>query len=275
MKKFMLFLCMFISINNVFAARRLVNNIVARVNGANILRSDLQKPRIHKNGQPFTLDEAITEELLLQKSSERRLLPTELEVEKQIVSLKIHNNLADLSDKEFDEQLKSEGFTVKEYKNQLARMLAVEKLKHAEFSERVVVTSQEVEDYCKNNPEWAQEEYKLKFCEVDGKYVDEKGELKNSDKLKWEELGWVKKTDLSEHLSFVSNMKKDETSNPVKVSDSYHVVKVEDKKEEHLKTLDERYLSVESMLQNRKKEKFEVEFEKELKDKAMVVFLEG
>ena len=121
-----------------------LDKIVVRVNGANILSSDLKKKRISKNAQPFTLDEAILDELLLQKAKERSLLPTETEIEKQIVSLKINNGLGDLPDKQFEEELKKEGFSLSDYKNEVARMFAVERFKHAEFSEKVVVTSQEV-----------------------------------------------------------------------------------------------------------------------------------
>ena len=65
---------------------KLVDKIVSRVNGVNVLRSDLKKIRISKNGRPFTLQEAMIDELLFQKSIQRKMLPTELDVEKQIVS---------------------------------------------------------------------------------------------------------------------------------------------------------------------------------------------
>ena len=47
-----------------------------------------------------------------------------------------------------------------------------------------------------------------------------------------------------------------------------------DEKEEHLKTLDESYAKIERVLQEQKKEKFEKEFEKELHEKATIVFLD-
>ena len=263
-----------VNAGDFFSSRRVVDKIVARVNGANILKSDLIKPRISKSGGGYTLEEMVTEELFCQKSAERKLLPTELGVERQIVSLKIHNNLTDLSDKQFEEELKSEGFSLKEYKSQLGRMLASEKLRRAEFSERIVVTSQDVEDYYKKHPAWGQEEYLLKMCELPKDAVGDAGKLIKKDNLKWDDLGWVAKVDLSSSLSFVSNLKKGETSEPIKIDSGFQLIKIEDKKEERLKNLDERYIEIERMLQNQKQEKFEKEFESELREKASIVYLD-
>src|ERR1700689_1574659 len=54
----------------------LIDKILVRVNiegfkGVNILQSDLEKPRIEKEGGTYTLDEAIMEELMLQKATEK------------------------------------------------------------------------------------------------------------------------------------------------------------------------------------------------------------
>jgi parvulin-like peptidyl-prolyl isomerase len=218
--KKVIFLFVFIFFGQLAAKVKLLDKIVVRVNGANILSSDLKKKRITKNGEPFTLNEAILDELLFQKAAERKLLPTDIEVEKQIVSLKINNGLGDLTDTQFEEELQKEGFGVAEYKTQVAKMFAVERFKHAEFSERVVVTSQEVEEEYKKNPIKIQEKYLLKICDLPAGSVDSKGLLNKSVKiyndLKWEEIGWVPKAELSQQLRFVEKMEKGETSKPFK-----------------------------------------------------------
>ncbi|MCK4650873.1 SurA N-terminal domain-containing protein [Candidatus Babeliales bacterium] len=258
---------------DILNKREELDKIVARVNGINILKSDLDQRVISKNGEPFTLEELISEQLFIQKAAERNLWPSELEVEKQIVSLKIHNGISDLTPKQFEEELSKEGFTINEYKDQLARMLASEKLKHAEFSERVVVTSQEVEDYHKKNPEKISEKYLIKMCDLDEKDLDEKGELVKKGDFKLEEIGWIEKKDLNSNISFVSKMKKGEISKPVKIGSLRQLVKLEDKKGERIKTLEERYSQIENTLHAKKKEKFEKEFEKELREKASIVYL--
>ncbi|MBD3231387.1 hypothetical protein GF322_01860 [Candidatus Dependentiae bacterium] len=260
-----------------------VDKIVAKVNGVCILQSDLETPKIVKNGGFFTLQEAINEELFLQKSSERHLFPTQADVDKQVSAFKIQNGLAEMPDDVFEEELIREGFSLNEYKNQLARMLAVEKLKHAEFSERVVVTSQEVEQYYKKNPVRIQEKYLLKICDIDNDLVDENKTppklltanniLKKEDKFKWEELGWIEKSALTSKLHVVSEMDIGQISDPIKINDKYQLVKLEDKKGERLLTLKERYSEIEQFLHENKKNKFEKDFEGELRKKALIVYL--
>ena len=251
----------------------LVDKVIAKVNGACILKSDLEKPKISKNGEFLTLQEAVSEELLCQKAVDRKLLPTESEIDRQISTLKIHNGLGDVPEDVFEEQLKEEGFSLKEYKDQLARMLAVEKLKQAEFSERVVVTSQEVEEYNKNNPMRLQEKYLLKMAEVDKDLIDENGKLTQSVDLRWDDLGWIEKTDLSSQLNLVTNMNVGQVSEPVKIGNNYQIIKLEDKKGERVLSLDERYFEIERTLHEQKKMKFEKEFELDLRKKASIVYL--
>src|SRR5258707_15686060 len=83
-----------------------VDKIIARVNGVNILQSDLKVARMAKEGGKFTLDEAIVEELLFQRAAEMQTLPTSFEIERQLVSFKMQNNLTELSEQEFEDQLK-------------------------------------------------------------------------------------------------------------------------------------------------------------------------
>ena len=247
------------------------------------MQSDLQTPKISKNGEFLTLQEAVSEELFCQKAIERKLLPTESEIDRQISTLKVHNGLGDVPDDVFEEQLQEEGFSLKEYKDQLARMLAVEKLRHAEFSERVVVTAQEVETYNKKNPVRLQEKYLLKMSEIDKNLVDENGKLtKNNDSispdltsrdLKWDDLGWIEKSDLSDQLKLVTKINVGQITEPIKMGNTYQLVKLEDKKGERVLTCDERYSEIERTLHENKKMKFEKEFDSDLRKKASIVYL--
>jgi parvulin-like peptidyl-prolyl isomerase len=255
-------------------ARELVDKIVARVNGVNILKSDIEQRRISKSGQPFTLKELVTEELYVQKAVERNMWPKETEIRKQIVNLKIHNGISHLTDEEFKSELEQEGFTIKEYEYQLGRMLAGEKLKQAEFNERVVVTKQEVESYHKNNPEKVEEKYLIAMCELTEKDIDKSGNLIKKKDFCWDEMGWIEKPSLDKRLLFVSSMQKGAVSKPLKIGSKYHIVKLEDKMGARERSLKERYTDIERILQNEKKIKFEQEFEKELKKNSFVVYLD-
>lgn len=251
----------------------LVDEIKVRVNGVNITKQFLEKPQAVMGGQGLSLEAAINNELLFQKASERQLLATTAEVNKQITNLKINNGIAHLSDEELEKELESEGLSFNEYKTQMGRFIAIERLKGAEFNERIVVTSQDVKDYYNKNASWSEEKYLLKICELKDDSVDENGNLIKKDNLKWDDLGWIKKDDLSSSMSFVSGMKKGETCKPVKIGDSYQLVEVVDRSEKFLRSLDDRYNEIETLLQEEKRAKFGEEFEKELRADASIVYL--
>lgn len=250
-----------------------IDKIIVRVNGANILQSDIEQPRIAKEGQPYTLDEAIMEELLVQRAAEMHMLPNTVEIDRQLVAFKIQNNLTEMSDREFEEELQRNGFTIKTYKNQLGRLIAAENIKRAEISEKIVVTSQDVEEYYKKHPERTQEEYHLVTCTLTQEQIENKKAYLASDEVAWEDLGWIAKKDLGKKFNVVYSMKKGDLSEPIKLGNTYQVIKLLDKREKRLKTLDERYADIERTLQLERKEKFIGQFEKELKTKASIINL--
>lgn len=266
----LLFLLNLIFLTQLKPARRLIDKIEARVDGENILKRYLKKPQISKNGQPYTLKEAELESAMLKKATLMQVLPKDTEVEAQIVALKKNNNLDDLSDKEFEEQLKAEGFTLEDYKSQLAKMMAIEKLKQAEFSEKIVVTNQEIENYYKKHPTYVEDEFLIKITEVPEKFINKKPEEIKTQFLKWDSLDWIKKKDLDQDLAFVCKMKKGEISKPVKRNNFYQIIKLEDKKDGHLKTLNESIIEIERILQEEKKVKFQKEFEDDILSKAKI-----
>ncbi len=260
------------SLNSNLFARTLVDKVVARVNGANILKSELDKPRIGNNGKPYSLDDLIMEEVLFQKAADPQnpILPTQAEIDRQITTIKISNGLQNMPEEEFENQLKGEGFSIQEYKNQMGRILASEKIKHLEINEKIVVTSQQVEDYCKKNPEYSKESCWIKIADVPANMENKK---LDKDKLLWDDIGWMSRKDISKDLAFVFDMKKDEISKPVKRDGQLQVVWVIDRKVRRLKTLEERYIDIERYLQNEKREKLEREFEGNAKKDATIVYL--
>jgi parvulin-like peptidyl-prolyl isomerase len=259
---------------SVFAKTRwVIDQVVARVNGANILRSDLDLPRIEKEGGKYSLDEAIMEELFVARSVEQHLLPNGVDVERQVVAFKIQNGMSDMSDSAFEAQLKESGFTLKMYKNQLGRLMSVENVKRAEVSEKTFVSAQDVEEYFHKNPVYSKEEYLLFACTIPEDKISQKGTFLSDPNVEWDDLGWIAKQDLKKDYAFVPNMKKNEISEPVKIDGVYQVLKLADSKDKRLRSLDERYGEIERKLQQEKRETFLKKFEKEMKEKANIVYL--
>lgn len=260
--------------NNLFCVDQsnklwVIDRIVALVNGVRILKSDLDKPRISKDGGKYDMDELIREELLIQKAIERHLIPAEADVERQIVAFKLQNGLGELSESEFEEELKRFGFSSKEYKIQIGRLIATSNVTRMEVVDKIVITSQAVEDYYKKNPEHTPEEYHLKMIPAE---IGSDKEIKlNRDAVV--DLNWVKKEDLDPKFEFVLKMKKGEISDIVSVNNKDYVIEVADKKESHLKTLDERYQEIEKFLMQQKQDKLVKRFETDLKKNSTIIYL--
>jgi len=250
-----------------------IDSIVARINGVNLLQSHLKSPRITKEGNPFTLEEAILEELTYQKAAETQMLPTTLDIDRHLVAFKIQNHLTDLSESAFEQELKQHGFTLRTYKQQLGRMIAVENVRRAEMSEKLLVTTQEIEEYFKKNPKYSREEFKLTMCIIPEEHVDNAADFLAGTEATWEDLGWIAKKELGENFAEAKTMKKGEVSDPIKVGNSHQVIKLIDKHERRLKTLDERYSTIERSLREKKKASFIKVFDAELRSKASIILL--
>ena len=63
------------------------------------------------------------------------------------------------------------------------------------------------------------------------------------------------------------------TSKPITTEFGYQLVKLVDKIDRHIKTLKERWVEIEKKIQDEKKERFDKEFIKELREKASIVYL--
>ena len=151
--------------------------------------------------------------------------------------------------------------------------MAINSLRNLEVSERIVVTSREVEDFYKKNPQNTNERYFLKFKIVSYSVADTGKEAFNVKGIKWDDLGWIEKPDLSENMQFIVNMKEEEVSKPIKIAEGYQFTKFVKKEESRLKTLDEAWGNIEKIIQKDKMEKFEKDYIEELKKKASIIYL--
>jgi parvulin-like peptidyl-prolyl isomerase len=253
--------------------RWVIDKIVRRVNGANILQSDLNLPRISKEGGRYTLEELTMEELLIQKAGELHMLPTPADIERQLVTFKIQNNLTGMREEEFEDQLKESGFSLIAYKTQLGRLIASENVRRVELSERLVITSQEVEKFYENNPSYLPEAYHLSICTIPADKIKNAQEFIASHDASWHDLGLIEKEEIGENFSFVLGMQTGQISKPFKIDGQRKVIKLLAKQDRRLKTLDERYIEIERELQDKRKSQHLEQLEKELHDKAAVIDL--
>jgi len=252
--------------------RVVVDKIIARVEGRNILLSHLRQPQIAKNGGTYSLQELIDNELLFQKASSRKLLPTGLDIEKHVVAWKEANHLTHMNEEELKQYLDDHGLQGKTYRTQLGRMIALRNLRQLELSERVVITSRDVEVYHKSHPEYTDDRYLLqtKIVPFD-KAKDEAKALKIKG-VSWIDLDWINASALAERMAFVQRMSEGDTSKAIKVEHGYQFIKVIKKEVKHLKSLNEAWGGIERTIQQERMERFEKEYLVELRKKASIVY---
>lgn len=247
-----------------------VDKIVARVNGVNILKSDLEKPQIGKEGELYSLTEYIGEELLFQRAQEKHLLPSAADVERQIVSFKIQLKLEDATNEAFETHLKEYGFTLNSYKKQLGRLLAVNNTKQAEFSEKALITSREVEEAYKANPIYIKDKYHLCMAVLPDDRVENYKELLKNDQLTWKDFGFLEIEELDPRYEVATTLAVGEVTPPIDAQGRHVVLKLIAKQEGRQKTLDESYGDIERILQAEKRANFAQHFQQELLNKAFI-----
>jgi len=263
-----------ITFTSLHALREVVDTTIARVNGVNILKSDLALPRVDK--QSYTIDELVTRELYVQEAAKRKMMPSVVEVEKHVAAYKTSQELTGVDDEKFDQHLKGLGFTLDRYKIELTRHLGVSTLLQSEVRSRVFVTEQEIAAYYKQNPKWQEEQYLIKTAIVP---FDEKKNEREMLEVKpqaddWVSTDeWISRSDIADHMTFVVHLSKGQLSPPIKTTYGYQYVVVDDIKDRYLIPLEERYVEIKNILHEQKMNSFEKDFQQELMSRSVVVYL--
>lgn len=90
------------------------------------------------------LERLITDRIILHTAVRRGIEVTDLEVEKNVAAFREQN---DLSQKDLEDVLSSQGMTMEVYKKRMADKLKSMKLFSLEVESKVIVTDKEIEDY--------------------------------------------------------------------------------------------------------------------------------
>ncbi len=251
----------------------LVDRIVCRVNGANIMHSDLQSHRIDKNGATYNLDELIAEELLWQKAVELKMVPSLTEIEQRIISIKQANGMLDASEAEFKEWLQKEsGLTPRSLQHQLLRIGAATHVKSWNAQESSLVSEKEKEEYYKNHTFKTDAAYHLNVAFLDEEQKNT-FDITNTEALDWADVGWIEEHELSPVMKGIIALKKGEVLSPVKVDYGYQVVQCIEKKDAAVKTYDESAFEIEKKLLRKKQKKADQKLIEKLRERASIIML--
>jgi peptidyl-prolyl cis-trans isomerase SurA len=160
-----------------------------------------------------------------------------------------------ISEKDFDESLKKEGFSLEEYRKLLAEQIILSKVVNQQVKSKIVVSDREITEYVAKNRGGGYKIRQIFFRkpekETDRKDIEAKAEdvyrrlmagedfvslaVKYSDDPSGKtggELGFVKKEQLGkEFLDVLTRMNTGEVSRPFWTSPGLHIIQLEDKED--------------------------------------------
>lgn len=212
---------------------------------------DEDKKKLLKENEMSFLESMIDRKLQLQLAKRVDISANKEEVAEAIDGIKKKYSM---DEKEFQENLKKEGFTMEEYKNRLIDHIILSKLISQQVKNKIVVSDEEVNDYIAKNRGGS--EYRVR--QIFFKSSDKEGEkavlemkaeevlqrLKNGEDFSGlaqrysddptgrigGDLGFVKKEDLGkEFVDVLSQIGVGEVSKPFWTSRGLHIIKLEDK----------------------------------------------
>jgi peptidyl-prolyl cis-trans isomerase SurA len=131
-------------------------DVVASVDGRNILHSDLDKyyaaqvasAQQSPTGEQATalrlniLHQMIDDEILMRRAEKLGLLATDEEVDRKYNEYK-----APFTQEEFDQRLKDKKITLADFKRDIRRSITVDKVMNKEVSSKINITDQDITDY--------------------------------------------------------------------------------------------------------------------------------
>ncbi|HTR45026.1 MAG TPA: peptidylprolyl isomerase [Thermodesulfovibrionales bacterium] len=214
--------------------------------------SDAEKRKVFRDNEREFLETMIDTKLQIQAAKKLDIDAGKDELEDAIKTIK---GKYGMSDKDFEETLKKEGFTLEEYRKLLAEQIILGKIVTQQVKNKVVISDNEVSEYVVKNmepeyhirqillkrPEKAEEKAvveeraeeiyrKLKagadFALLAGEYSSDSSAKTGGD------LGFVKAKLLSrEFIDALATMNVGEVSRPFWTSIGLHIIKLEEKEE--------------------------------------------
>jgi len=244
-----------------------------------ITKSDLDRPGI--DGRYRSLDDRIMEALLYGEAKKYKMLPTNEAVEKHLQAVQQEHNL---TKEELYNIFRAAGYTPGEGKEQFAHLSAISSLMDFKIRSRLIVPEKDIVAYYDENPVWEDPSYQLQRAIVpipkkkDAKEFEKELEqfikigMGGSIRIRWDDLFWIKQDDIAEVWSFIMDMKIDEIRFVQAVSEGLELVKLTEKREKCIKSLEERYREIADILRRPKYEELLAKYKNSLLEVASIVY---
>jgi hypothetical protein len=260
------------------AAREKVDFIAARVGSNIICHSDLVEPQVLQKGAGRSLEECIMSNLLLDKAKEFRIPSQEQAIDKLLDEVLQRMNIPSKGryDGSADKLLRGQGISLRRLREQLERDRMVGIVQHELTPREVLVTRNDIEDYCQENPEYRPEAYQISFALVESEICEAGDTVVDQEALVWRSLGeWTNKSSLGDEMVFITDLDIGEVSSVIEKKDHSQSIKVvyrlDAVRKPELLGIDERYDQVEHHLIEQKRAQKDREVRTRIREEAAVV----
>lgn len=242
-----------------------------------VLASEVNRPRL--DGSIATLQDSLTNLAFAQEARRYKIFPTPEEIEKQYEMIANSNKK---TVKELDAMVMQAGFTPAEARKEFAQINAVNSLINYKVTGNMVVPESEVVAYYEENPEYEPASYLIETTLVPFSSVQSRSEqlaqlqaLANAGDpnniLNWADQLWINEEDIAADKKFLTELSSGQISLPREAFNGFQLFRLAKKKAARLKSLDERYGQIVTILRRPKYTELMNTFQKELMDNASVI----
>jgi hypothetical protein len=251
--------------------------VIETLEGTEIItQSDTSRPALQ--GTVRTVDELVFESLVYLDAKKHKVEPDEDAVDRYLAKIMQENGL---NVHELEEVFRQGGRTLKEGREELRKMQAVNGMMDFKIRSNVIVPKKEVEAFYADNPEYEPAQYQLQYALVaydkDVQSDEQKKQLEqqlargHTAAIRFGNPFWVDAQDLAQERQIIGNLKKGETI-IFEASEGFEVYRMCEFKERRLRTLQERYRDIASLLMQPKYQQMMEDYRKQLLSGASLLY---
>jgi len=251
--------------------------VIETLEGTEIItRSDVERPALQ--GTARTVDEQVFEALVYLDAKKHKVEPDEDAVDRYLAKIMQDNGL---NLHELEEVFRQGGRALKEGREELRKMQAVNGMIDFKIRSNVIVPKKEVEAFYNDNPEYEPAQYQLEYALVAfNKDVQKEAQKKQLEAqiargdmtgIRFGNPFWVDAQDLAQERQSIGTLQNGQSIVFV-TEEGFEVYRMLTLKERRLRTLQERYRDIASLLMQPKYQQMMEDYNKQLLNGASLLY---